>query len=49
MKKEENLEKQVKELEKSNRWMKGILLSLIGIFLWDYALDLAIFLEIRCI
>ncbi len=32
MKKEENLEKQVKELEKSNRWMKGILLSLVGIF-----------------
>lgn len=32
MKKEENLEKQVKELEKSNRWMKGILLALTGIF-----------------
>lgn len=32
MKKEENLEKQVKELEKSNRWMKGILLAFVGIF-----------------
>lgn len=32
MKNEESLEKQVKELEKSNRWMKGILLSLVGIF-----------------
>ena len=32
MKKEEKLEKQVKDLEKSNRWMKGILLSLVGIF-----------------
>lgn len=32
MKKEENLEKKVHELEKSNRWMKGILLTLVGVF-----------------